>query len=746
MADLEFNPVTATPNLGTSGVTTSSNVPAPSNPPTPPSVGGSSSAAPQMTPTPAQTASQDVTTASATPPTAPVTTPTPTPDATPTPTVPESDNGASTNADYASTLKSNQQDQLDTDQKALDDAKALQQANDQKFEDAYNNFSNTVNNISNGSIPLSTGEQAQVASLQQSYRALIDQQKLANTAASGLGNIRGYQTGAAEYDPTFQNKVIGSIVTAGFNKIADLNTKMAGAVAELTQSFQDKKISAAKDQWDAYQKLDQRRSDTIKSTIDDAQKQISDLAKQQQDAQKAQLDQQAADRKVGLDVLQAVSKFNAPPDVLAAVNKKINEGDIPGAITAAGKYLRDPKDIAEVDKLNADAAAALAADTTVNPDVLTGMLNVYKATGVLPAFGLSAKSPLRAQFYAALGADSSIVSDASSNKAIRAGLTTAYKTQQNQLSANETAINTLDKQLELAKSYSNKVNRSDSPLVNKYLIGVKTGVFGDPEAKALNSIVTSASYEFAKILSGASASVAGATVSSQADAENLLNSAMSKGQFNEVIGLMQKESQFRLQSQKDTLKQLQTDMNNVGDLSKSLQDNPPPTDSYLPPITKSYPDVGSLLKDLPQYTATVKQIDQQYPTWSDQDIIQYIQSTFNKAGSGANNAQTSMITAQKVATIQDGTKGGQCGHFVNNLTGLGLGDSYQSKLSKMNPSIKTPQPGMVFVMPYNTTGHTGIIMSVKNGVATVKDSNYSLDQKVKTHQIPVSKMTGFTYA
>ena len=94
----------------------------------------------------------------------------------------------------------------------------------------------------------------------------------------------------------------------------------------------------------------------------------------------------------------------------------------------------------------------------------------------------------------------------------------------------------------------------------------------------------------------------------------------------------------------------------------------------------------------------------------------------------------------------DGQKAGQCGRFVNQLTGLGLGDSYQSKMSKMNPSIKYPQPGMVFVMPYKNTGHTGFIVNVKNGIATVRDSNYSLDEKVKTHQIPVSKMTGFTYA
>jgi len=98
-----------------------------------------------------------------------------------------------------------------------------------------------------------------------------------------------------------------------------------------------------------------------------------------------------------------------------------------------------------------------------------------------------------------------------------------------------------------------------------------------------------------------------------------------------------------------------------------------------------------------------------------------------------------------IAGTAVGEKGGQCGRFVNKITNLGVGDSYASKMSKMDKSIKTPQAGMVFVMPYKNTGHTGIIMSIKDGIATVKDSNWNLDEKISVHTIPVSKMTGFSY-
>jgi len=126
---------------------------------------------------------------------------------------------------------------------------------------------------------------------------------------------------------------------------------------------------------------------------------------------------------------------------------------------------------------------------------------------------------------------------------------------------------------------------------------------------------------------------------------------------------------------------------------------------------------------------------------SDEDLLKELQSEargFNKVGGDTNTA-----TLNKVVAKEDGTKGGQCGSFVNQITGLGLGDSYQSKMAKMDSSIRQPAPGMVFVMPYKDTGHTGFIVSVNDdGTATVKDSNYSLDEKVKTHKIALNKITG----
>jgi hypothetical protein len=143
-------------------------------------------------------------------------------------------------------------------------------------------------------------------------------------------------------------------------------------------------------------------------------------------------------------------------------------------------------------------------------------------------------------------------------------------------------------------------------------------------------------------------------------------------------------------------------------------------------------------KSNPNKQSQIEQMINENPNMTDDEIMQVL--GFSSVGGDTK-------TATKAVAVSDGTKYGQCGRFVNKLTGIGLGDSYESKISKMDSNITEPQPGMVFVMPYKNTGHTGIILSVNpDGTATVKDSNYSLDQKVKTHKIPISKMTGFAYA
>jgi hypothetical protein len=212
-----------------------------------------------------------------------------------------------------------------------------------------------------------------------------------------------------------------------------------------------------------------------------------------------------------------------------------------------------------------DALAAQGGQlSSAQQQSVQGMLNIYQTTGQIPPMGMG--SPLmRMEFYQTVGSGGqSLVSGAAANKATIAGATSALKTQQTQYAANQTSLGTLDQQLQLLQTYSNKVDRSGSPILNKYELWLKGQVQGDADTQALQNIVLTASTEFAKILSGASASISGVTVSTAQDAQNLLNANMTPEQINQIISVMKTEGQYRLDNQKNSINQIQSDIKNIG--------------------------------------------------------------------------------------------------------------------------------------------------------------------------------------
>lgn len=145
---------------------------------------------------------------------------------------------------------------------------------------------------------------------------------------------------------------------------------------------------------------------------------------------------------------------------------------------------------------------------------------------------------------------------------------------------------------------------------------------------------------------------------------------------------------------------------------------------------------------------------------SGDDIDKFLDS-FSNAGRALNGAQATGVQAAAALTsnYKPGSYGGQCGRFVNRLTGFKMGNTYESKMRYVDPSIgKTQpvQPGDVFVMPYKSYGHTGFVADgewVKKSDGTydipVVDSNWyntSNPEKVAHHYINSSKITGFARA
>jgi hypothetical protein len=106
-----------------------------------------------------------------------------------------------------------------------------------------------------------------------------------------------------------------------------------------------------------------------------------------------------------------------------------------------------------------------------------------------------------------------------------------------------------------------------------------------------------------------------------------------------------------------------------------------------------------------------------------------------------------------MSIIPDGTylQRGQCGEFVNDLTGLGVGETFASKMAKMDSSITkdTAQVGDVVTIAAGSTGHIGIINRVDRlPDGTVKfqlsESNWVQPNTVShTRQVDASQVSGF---
>lgn len=105
--------------------------------------------------------------------------------------------------------------------------------------------------------------------------------------------------------------------------------------------------------------------------------------------------------------------------------------------------------------------------------------------------------------------------------------------------------------------------------------------------------------------------------------------------------------------------------------------------------------------------------------------------------------------------MRDGKPAPQCGQFVNDLTGAGVGDSFESKMAKCDKTISPggdnpPQIGDFFVQKLGTqTGHIGLVAGVETGpdgkqYITALESNYPQKGKItSTRVFPADQVNGF---
>lgn len=237
---------------------------------------------------------------------------------TPTPTTPTSTSTISTSTPDLTSPDAIQQKILADKAQAVEDART---------------FNTTQQNIQNGSIPLSPGQQSMIQGLQAQFQQFIDKQELMNKSATGVASRLGYQGGAGE-NPLFHTNVINSVASAGAAKILDLQVQMASAVASLTQSLTSDNIKQAKDAYDTLQKAQDDYDAELQTYATNVQKAIKDASDATIAAQKVQYD---TITKPIQDIGLTAAKNGAPTSILNAIR---NSPDLGSAIKASGGYLQ----------------------------------------------------------------------------------------------------------------------------------------------------------------------------------------------------------------------------------------------------------------------------------------------------------------------------------------------------------------------------------------------------------------------
>ncbi len=406
--------------------------------------------------------------------------------------------------------------------------------------------------IQNGTYPLTAGQQAQIDDVKNYYDDLIEHQKVIN--ANVTGNTTGLQNLYGVGGSVIGMSAINKSIADGQAKIAELDRKMTDAVNGLTSALQNENLNVVKTLYETY-----------KQGVDDKQKAIDTLHTEITNAAKTQAAEIASVNDSYARKYIDTTTPILPSDTPAEVQAKLQ---------TSPTYLQDQKTKAG----------------TVDQDVLDGMLTVYKKTGLVPAGMGNASVALKKAFYAAIGNTPALADEATKNKAALTAATSALTNQQTQLSATQTSAETMKKSLDLVSEYENKVDKSGVPLIDKYILWTQGKAQGNADTAALNAAITTAATEYAKIMSGASASIAGVTVSSADDVKRVLDSSMSKGQIAAVISVMKQDANFRLTSQQGTVNQIQSDISDLGNTTTGGNSSGGSSSgsTYISPSGKTY--------------------------------------------------------------------------------------------------------------------------------------------------------------
>jgi hypothetical protein len=200
---------------------------------------------------------------------------------------------------------------------------------------AYNQFSDQLNSVMNGTFPMSATQSSLISSLQKQLADNTVLQQNANNSQTGAAREAAFRAGG-EYSPQEAANSVANVVNQGVMRIQELDNSAASAMGKLEQDFQTQDYTMINDSYNALQKQLDSKSTAVTDLYDKTTAALKAAQDQKQLDEQKQYDQI---QKPIQDIVGQLSKNGAPQSVIDAAK---NSKDVTGAMTAAAGYLNDP--------------------------------------------------------------------------------------------------------------------------------------------------------------------------------------------------------------------------------------------------------------------------------------------------------------------------------------------------------------------------------------------------------------------
>ena len=192
-----------------------------------------------------------------------------------------------------------------------------------------------------------------------------------------------------------------------------------------------------------------------------------------------------------------------------------------------------------------DRLAQETATGKFSPDTIEMLANTYRQTGTLPPLGMGkASANVKNQILTRateLGMAGGLTaeqaaSDIKQNKSELAGATAGQRTMGTQTANIQMASNEAKTMIGIVGKIADTINPTEYPSLNAIENAIAKGT-GDPKIVQLNTSLNALVNSYARAINPKGV----ATVSDKTHARDIINNAMSKGQLNAALGVMNQE-------------------------------------------------------------------------------------------------------------------------------------------------------------------------------------------------------------